>query len=48
MSECPVHSSDDAETGRSGSASSIRWDLIFFTLAVGMLTLVLVVALQLP
>ena len=47
MSRCPVHSSDDAAADRSGGASvRIRWDLVFLTLAVGMLGLVLVVALK--
>jgi hypothetical protein len=47
MSGCPVHSSDDAAADRSSGASTpIRWDLIFLTLAVGMLALVLVVGLQ--
>jgi hypothetical protein len=46
MSGCPVHSSDDAAPNRSGGASiRIRWDLIFLTLAVGMLALVLAVGL---
>jgi len=49
MSSCPVHSSDDAAADRSGAATvTLRWDLIFLTLAVGMLVVVLVVALQLP
>jgi len=49
MCGCPVHSSDDAAADRSGGAAiTIRWDLIFLTLAVGMLALVLVIGLQLP
>jgi len=48
MSGCPVHFSDDAAADRPGrEAARIRWDLIFLMLAVGMLALVLVVALQL-
>jgi hypothetical protein len=48
MSGCPVHSSDDAAADRSGGASlTIRWDLVFLTLAMGMVALVLVVGLQL-
>jgi hypothetical protein len=48
MSGCPVHSSDAAAADRSdGAAITIRWDLVFLTLAVGMLAVVLVVALQL-
>jgi hypothetical protein len=48
MSGCPVHSSDDAAADRSSdTAITIRWDLVFLTLAVGMLAVVLVVALQL-
>jgi hypothetical protein len=47
MSGCPVHSSDDAAPDRSGGeAVRIRWDLVFLTLAVGMLALVLVVSFQ--
>ena len=46
MSGCPVHSSDDAAADRSGSAAiTIRWDLVFLALAVGMLALVLVMGL---
>jgi hypothetical protein len=49
MSGCPVHSSDDAATDRSGGgAIRARWDLIFLGMAVGMLALILAVALQLP
>ena len=48
MSGCPVHSSDDAATDRPGEkAARTRWDLIFLTMAVGMLAVVLMVALQL-
>jgi hypothetical protein len=48
MSGCPVHSSDDAAADRSSDAPiTVRWDLIFLTLAVGMLALVLVIGLQL-
>jgi hypothetical protein len=47
MSGCPVHSSDDAAADRSGDAAiTIRWDLIFLTLAVGILALVIVVRFQ--
>jgi hypothetical protein len=49
MSGCPVHPSDDATADRSSGASTpIRWDLIFLTLAMGMLALILVIGLQLP
>ena len=49
MSGCPVHSSDDAAAGPSSEDTGrIRWDLIFLTMAMGMLALVIGVALQLP
>jgi hypothetical protein len=48
MSGCPVHSSDDAATGRPDrEAARTRWDLIFLAMAVGMLALVIGIALQL-
>jgi len=48
MSGCPVHSSDDPAADRSSDDSlTVRWDLVFLTLAVGMLAVVLVVGLQL-
>lgn len=48
MSGCPAHSSDDAVANRSGGATVIlRWNLVFLTLAVGMLALILVLGLQL-
>jgi len=47
MSGCPVHSSN--ERGPSDeSVGTVRWDLVFLTLAVGMLALILVVAWKLP
>ena len=47
MSGCPIHSSDESPSSTDRSAS-VRWDFIFLGLAVGMLTLILAVALQLP
>ena len=48
MSGCPVHSNDDAAPQSDDASNSIRWDVIFLTLAVGMLALVLAVSLQVP
>jgi hypothetical protein len=49
MGGCPIHSGDDTAADRSGdAASTVRWDLVFLALAVGMLALVLGVGLQLP
>ncbi len=49
MGGCPVHSSNDTTSNQPHNPfDSIRWDLVFLTLAVGMLALVLRVGLQLP